>query len=434
MSERRRKLPTHTKMLLGFILGLVVGIIFRSFPILEPESLTWTVKNVAKPAGTLFLNLIFMVVVPLLFSALVLGVAEMGDAKRLGRIGVRSLLLTLVLSSIAVGIGLAAVNLVKPGQITPEQRTALQKSYNKEDTEKKVKQSQETKSVAETLLDLVPKNPLESATKALEGGLLPFMVFALIFGIALGAIDPEKSLPVKSFLEGLFAASLKVIEYAMAYGPIGVFFLIFAATADLGLDALFAVAKYALLVLAALAFHLIFTYGLVIRFFTKRNPVQYFKSLSGVMLTAFTTSSSNATLPHALKAGEEQLGLPKQINSFVLTIGATANQNGTALFEGITVLFLAQLFGVDLSIGQQLLVMGLSIVAGIGTAGVPGGSWPMIAIVVGMIGLDPMAIGLCIGVDRILDMSRTVLNVTGDLTIATVVSDWEGARLEPELG
>ncbi len=282
----------------------------------------------------------------------------------------------------------------------------------------------------QTIVDFVPKNPLESATKALDGGLLGFMVFTLIFGIALTSIEPEKALPIKALLEGLFAVCLRVIEMAMKFAPIGVFCLMFAAAAQLNIEAFAALAKYASLVLVALAVHMVFVYSAAIKVIAKRNPVEFFRQIRTVIITAFATSSSNATLPTALKVSEEEVGNPRDISSFVLTVGATANQNGTALFEGITVLFLAQLYGVSLSIGQQFIVMGWCIIAGIGTAGVPGGSWPMIAIILAQVGVPPEAIGLCLGIDRILDMSRTTLNVSGDIVIATCVAAMEGKSNE----
>ncbi|HZH97912.1 MAG TPA: dicarboxylate/amino acid:cation symporter, partial [Fimbriimonadaceae bacterium] len=380
-----------------------------------------------KPVGQLFLYAIFMMVVPLLFSALVMGVSELGDAKRVGRIGVRSLLMTVLLSGIAVLLGLGAINLFNPASgLTQEQRSELAARYSdKAEAEKRLKQA-ETPPDDPPLLGIVPKNPLKEAVRALEGGLLPFMFFALVFGIALGSIEQEKALPVKAFLDGIFAVSLKVIDFAMRFAPIGVFALVFYAVSVMGIDLLLAVGKYVILVIFLLAFHQFVVYSLVLKFIAKRNPLQFFRQIRTVMMTAFATSSSNATLPYALRSSEYELGIPRNIGSFVLTVGATANQNGTALFEGVTILFLASMFGVTLDLSQQLMVMGLAIVAGVGTAGVPGGAWPMIAIILVRLGVPAEGIGLVFGVDRILDMSRTVLNVTGDITIAACVAQMEG--------
>jgi DAACS family dicarboxylate/amino acid:cation (Na+ or H+) symporter len=252
------------------------------------------------------------------------------------------------------------------------------------------------------------------------------MFFALLFGIALASIEPARAAPVTAFFDGIFAVSQKIIEFAMRFAPIGVFFLVFQTASTLGIELFIAVGLFAGLVLLMLALHQFGTYSLALKYIAKRNPAEFFRSIRGVMLTAFATSSSNATLPVALRAAEEDVKLPRDISSFVLTVGATANQNGTALFEGMTILFLCQLFNVPLEFTQQLTIMGLAIVGGIGTAGIPGGAWPMIATILVMYKVPAEAIGLVFGIDRILDMSRTVLNVTGDLTIAACVSQLAG--------
>ena len=426
MIEERQKMPLHTRVLIGLAIGLIAGIICQAAFGPDNEVVQNIVKNYAYPIGQIFLRMIFMIVVPLLFAALVLGVMEIGDARKVGRVGVRALLLTIVLSSIAVCIGLLAVNIVRPGDGIPEERRELlMATYGNEDAQKTIAQSQEAKSVVDTLLEIIPKNPMVEANRALEGGLLPLMFFALVFGLAMGASPPDKVRTLKGFLEGIFEVSLKVIDFAMKLAPIGVAALVFGAIALLGWDAIAALGKYMLVVLFALALHLVVVYSLALKLIARMNPLDFFRRIKGVMVTAFATSSSNATLPTALKSAEEDLHLPRDISSFVLTVGATANQNGTALFEGVTVLFLAQFFGIPLTLGEQLGVMGLSIVAGIGTAGVPGGSWPMIALILMRYGIPVEAVGIVIGVDRILDMSRTVLNVTGDVTIATCVSEME---------
>ncbi len=428
----RKRMPLHTKILLSLVAGGTLGITLQFILPGGPknEYLVWFSENIANNVGSIFLTMIFMIVVPLLFSALTLGIAEIGDATKVGRIGFRALVMTIVLSGIAVVLGIAAVNAVKPGVGLPdEKRQALLAAIDKGAAEKKGAQEKQAEADPPTL-GIVPRNPILEASRALTGGLLPFMFFSLVFGIALSAIDPEKALPLKQFLEGLFAVSLKVIDFAMLLAPIGVFCLVFRTGAILGFDLITTLGKYVLIVLAALAFHQFVIYSLVIKFLAKRNPVEFFRQMKTVMLTAFATSSSNATLPTALKAAEEDLGLPRKISTFVLTVGATGNQNGTALFEGITILFLAQFVGVELTIAMQFQVMLLAIVAGIGTAGVPGGSWPMIAGVIQRFNIPVETIGIVLGIDRILDMSRTVLNVTGDMTIAACVAKWEGESSE----
>lgn len=440
--RREGKSQLHIWVLLSLVLGAALGLIAQNRLGTDHEGLKTFIAYVAKPAGTLLLNMIFMVVVPLLFAALVLGVAEIGDARRVGRIGVRALMYTLLLSGIAVALGLALVNAFKPGEtgMEPAARQAMidrfikpQKDDNAvADVEKKLASTKDLKNASETIVEFVPKNPLASAVDALGGGLLPFMFFALVFGIALSAIEAEKALPVKQFLEGLFAVSIKIVEYAMKLAPIGVFGFAFSAAATLGFDAFTAVLKYAVVVLVGLGIHLFIVYSVALKLFAKRNPIEFFRQMRTVMSMAFATSSSNATLPYALKVAEDEVGLPRDTSSFVLTVGATANQNGTALFEGITLIFLAQFYGVQLGVGEQIVVMLMAILAGVGTAGVPGGAWPMIAIILVRIGVPAEMIGICLGIDRILDMSRTTLNVTGDMVIACCVDAGEQRALARE--
>ena len=422
-----QKKSKHGLVLWGLILGAGLGLAAQ-LVLTSPDQqagLKWFNDNIASNVGNVFLALIFMVVVPLLFAALVNGVAEIGEVARVGKTGLRALAMTVVLSSIAVGIGLAAVNAIRPGEaLSAETRAKLQQDMNVEEAKKRAAVAEEKNDPP--VLGLIPRNPTLEATRALTGGLLPFMVFALIFGMALASIEPERAMPVKAFFEGLFLVSQKMIEFAMKLAPIGVFGLAFRSFSTLGYSVLGALGLYVLTVLGALAIHFFVTYPVVLKLVAKRNPWQFFRQLKPVILTAFATSSSNATLPIALKTAEEEVGLPRDTSSFVLTVGATANQNGTALFEGITILFLCQFVGVNLDLGQQLTVMGLSIVAGIGTAGVPGGAWPMIGSIIPRFGVPSETIGVVLGIDRILDMSRTVLNVVGDVTIAACVAQMEG--------
>lgn len=424
-------MPLFAKIFIGMFLGAILGVIAQNSLGAGNPDLKWWVDEVANPVGQIFLRMIFMVVIPLLFSALVLGITELGDVRRIGRIGMRALGMTFLLTGVAVGLALLAVNTMKPGTgIAPAEREKMMAMYaDSGKAEKSIEKAKEKTGFGQTLLGFIPENPFEEAAKPKLGGVLAFMVFALLFGIAMTGIEPEKALPLKQFLEGLFAVSLRLIEMAMSLAPIGVFALIFATAATLGFGAIAALGNWVGVVLLVLVIQLFGTYSLALRFIAKKSPVTFFRNVREVIVTAFTTSSSNATLPTALRVGEEKLGIPRSINSFVLTVGATANQNGTALFEGITVLFLAQLFGVQLAVADQLTIVGLCILAGIGTAGVPGGAWPMIASILVMVGVPPEAIGLCIGIDRILDMSRTVVNVVGDLTIAECVAAGEPMEL-----
>ena len=428
----RKRMPLHNKIFIGMILGAICGLATQYLVPDGPknETLKWILDYIMTPIGQIFLAMIFMIVVPLLLSALILGVTEIGNAAKVGRIGLKSLLFTVALSGIAVCIALAGVNIAQPGVGIPEEkRQMLLESFDPAEAEKKAS-SEKMAEVDPPVIGIVPKNPTLEATRALTGGLVPFMFFALIFGLAMIMSDREKVAPVKAFFEGMFEVCTKVIEIAMKIAPVAVFALVFKTGAILGLDAFVALLKYALLVIVLLAIHQFGVYSIFLKLFAKRNPLVFFKQMRKVMLTAFATSSSNATLPVALQAAEEDLALPRDISSFVLTVGATANQNGTALFEGVTIIFLAQFLGVPLDTTQQVTVLLLAIVAGIGTAGVPGGSWPMIGSVLRNFGIAPSVIGICQGIDRLLDPCRTVLNVTGDMTIACCVAASEGRPME----
>jgi DAACS family dicarboxylate/amino acid:cation (Na+ or H+) symporter len=427
--SRKPRMALHNVILISLLLGGLSGLAAQLMLGADNEELQAFVANVADPIGGIFLAMIFMVVVPLLFSALALGVNELGDVAKVGRVGIRTLVMTILLSSIAVILALVSVNIVQPGAGIDDASRARMTSYDKEAAASKGSVSEE-KVTDPPVLGIVPRNPLLEATRALTGGLLPFMFFALVFGLAMAMGDSQKVLPITRFMEGLFEISQQIISMAMKLAPIGVFFLVFKTGALMGWDAFIALGKYVLLVLSVLAFHQFVVYSLALQFIAKMNPLSFFRSIRKVQLTAFATSSSNATLPVALKSAEEDLGLPREVSNFVLTIGATANQNGTALFEGITILFLAQFMGVSLDLGQQATVLGFAILAGIGTAGVPGGAWPMIGSVLARFGIAPDTIGLVLGIDRILDMSRTVLNVTGDMVIAACVARWEGNPVE----
>ncbi|HEY7547273.1 MAG TPA: dicarboxylate/amino acid:cation symporter, partial [Blastocatellia bacterium] len=311
------------------------------------------------------------------------------------------------------------------------------------DAEKQVEANKKSTSTDSPILQvvktLVPDNPLASLSgvpsnpsTATSGGtpnMLHLMFFALFLGIAITLIPRQASAPFVRGMEALYEISAKIIDMIMKFAPYAVACLLFTNTARFGIDLLQALAWFVVTVLAGLALHMFGVYSLSVYFLSRLSPRDFFRRVKMVMLTAFSTSSSNATLPTALRVSEENLGVPREINSFVLTIGATANQNGTALYEGVTVLFLAQLAGIDLTLAQQITVAYLAILGGIGTAGVPSGSIPFIVLVLVNIGVDPNLIAIIIGVDRILDMCRTTLNVTGDITAATYVARSEGYEL-----
>ena len=438
--DRPRGMPLHTRILLGLVGGVVAGVATNYFVGGDNARVTWIVTNITEPVGQLFLRLLLMTVIPLVFSSLVVGVAGIGDVRKLGRVGLKCLAYTVIISAISVVIGLTLANTIRPGErIDPATAQALQERYGT-DASKRIEDAQKPakkKSVLTTVVEtIVPTNPIAAIAGVKEDpkegdtpNMIHLMFFALILGVATTMISTSVSAPFVRGLEALYEISAKIIDIIMKFAPFAVACLLFNNTARFGLDLLWALAWFVVTVLAGLAIHMFGVYSLSVYFLSRLSPLDFFRRVKTVMLTAFSTSSSNATLPTALRVSEENLGVPREINSFVLTVGATANQNGTALYEGVTVLFLAQLAGIDLTLGQQIMVAYLAILGGIGTAGVPSGSIPFIVLVLVTVGVNPALIAIILGVDRILDMCRTTLNVTGDITAATYVARSEGYEL-----
>jgi DAACS family dicarboxylate/amino acid:cation (Na+ or H+) symporter len=432
--DKPKGLPLHTKILIGLALGVIAGIVTNKVFGGDHPRVVWVVDNLTQPVGQLFLRLLLMIVVPLVFASLVVGVAGIGDIRKLGRVGLKSFGYCLVISAISVVIGLTLANTINPGKrIDPATSAALQQRYAT-DAAKTVEDANKAKTAAPTPLmsvveTIVPKNPFYAVSGKEDPNMLHLMFFALVVGIAITLLPVTVTAPVLRVLEGLYEITAKIIEIIMKFAPYAVACLLFNNTARFGLDLLQALGWFVLTVLLGLALHMFGVYSLSIYFLSRLSPLEFFRRIKTVIVTAFSTSSSNATLPTALRVSEQNLGVPQEINSFVLTVGATANQNGTALYEGVTVLFLAQLAGVDLSLGQQLMVVYLAILGGIGTAGVPSGSIPFLVGVLATIGINPALIAIIIGVDRLLDMCRTTLNVTGDITAATYVARSEGYEL-----
>ena len=437
-----RGLPLHTKILIGLIVGVVLGLIAHSVGSCErgvagdgdSNGLRDWLDNViywAEPVGKVFLRLMFMVVVPMVFSALSLAVVEIGDLKKLGRMGLKTLGFTAILSTSAVLIGVGLVNGLKPGySLGEEQRQKLLDQYSGGAADK-VAKAKQAKPVRDTLVDLLPENPLQEMVGAVDGsskgnGMLAVMVFALIFGVAITS-KPDETKTLVGWLEGLYAISMAVIGFAMKLAPVGAGCLVFALSAQLGFDILKTLFWFVLTALLGLGLQLFVVYSIVVFVFARMSPWKFFSGVSEAMLVGFGTSSSSATLPTAIKVAKEGLKLPQRVSNFVLTVGATGNQNGTALYEGVVVLFLAQVMGVELTASQQFTVVLMAVLAGVGTAGVPGGSLPLIVVVMQSVGVPGAAIGIILGVDRILDMCRTVVNVTGDLAIAACVAKSEPA-------
>ncbi len=423
----------HNKILIGLFVGLFLGLL-SNLLIEDKAQILWLVNYISYPVGQVFLRMIFMIVIPLIFVAIVLGISDFRDIHKIGRIGGKAIAFTFVITSISVLIGIVAVNTFEPGrQISETNRNALIQTINgSESITQIVGKVKESKGIIQIIIDIVPRNPFAEIVSAFDpnyqgGGLLSLMFFALVFGIAMSLVDPKKTEILNQSLQGIYDILMKIIDFAMKLAPFGVAALIFSTTSQLGFQVLSLLVSYISVVLIALLIHMIVTYGIILKYFVKINPIVFIKNISEVIITAFSTSSSNATLPTSIRVTNEKFKLDKDITNFVLTVGSTANQNGTALYEGITVLFLAQFYGIDLSISSQLVIILLSILAGIGTAGVPGGSLPLVVALLQTVGIPAEGIGIVLGVDRVLDMSRTVVNVTGDIVLTCWIDKSENS-------
>jgi DAACS family dicarboxylate/amino acid:cation (Na+ or H+) symporter len=417
----------HTKIFIGLITGATAGVL-SNFLFPDSPIIQFFQTYITDPLGKIFLNFLIMMVIPLVFASLSLGVAQIGDLKKLGKIGFKTISYFIVVTTVAVIIGLLLVNIIRPGDYLPATtKTQLMDSFKGQATE--IKQTTEkTEFGIQTLVNIIPRNPIAAVAKP-NPDMLALIFFSLIVGIALTLINQEKAAPLIKILEGINDVTIVVINIAMKLAPYGVFALIFSVTSRFGFELLVALSMYVVTVILGLALHLFGTFPVLLKFLSKYNPVKFFKKIETVILTAFSTSSSSATLPTTISVSQTNLGMPSQITGFVLPLGATMNMNGTALFEGVTVLFLAQVFGVNLSLGMQLIVILMSVLTAIGSAGVPSGSIPLLVMVLAMVNIPPEGIAIILGVDRILDMCRTVLNVTGDITCAAYIAKSEGYNL-----
>jgi DAACS family dicarboxylate/amino acid:cation (Na+ or H+) symporter len=416
------KFDQSYRMLAGLALGVLLGVVAH-MAWGDAPALQQFVKLVTEPAGKIFLRLLFVLVLPLIVSALALGVSGLGDLRSLGRIGAKTLAYTVVVSTIAVLIGVGMVNLMRPGSgLSPDLRARLLVQASAAPAPAPGTSA----TGVDFLVALVPGNVVRAMA---DGDMLAVMVFALLLGLGLAATRTESARRLEEMLQGLYDVTMRLLDFVIRLAPLGVACLTFTLTARLGYDILRQLGAYVLTVLLALAIQQFVIYSASVAWLGGMSPVFFFRGVREAMLTAFSTASSNATLPTALAVAERELHLPPHVSRFVLTLGSTANQNGTALFEGVTVLFLAQFYGVVLSLSQQFTVVFICILGGIGTAGVPAGSLPVVAMILGLVGIPAEGIGMILGVDRLLDMCRTTLNVTGDLAAAVVVSRGEAVPL-----
>lgn len=423
---------SHTRILLGLVLGAVLGCTMNALVragAVPAGPVDWSVKYVARPIGAVFLNLLFLAIVPLVFASLALGVTRLGGTANVGRIGLKTLGYFLITTGCAAVIGLTLVNVIKPGGYARDLREGLMAEYGKE-AEAKLATAKKKEFGVDTFVNVVPANPFLAFV---EKDMLAIVFTGLLVGFALTRIEPHRATQLVGLLEGVNQVTEVIIRWAMALAPYAVLALLYSTTAKLGYTLLISLGAFVLTVLAGLAVHQFVVLPVLVKFLGGMSPVEFFKRSRVVMLTAFSTSSSSATLPTAIKCAEEELGVPRDVSNFVLPLSASMNHNGTALFESVTVLFLAQAFQVTLGLEQQILVLVLCILTASGMAGVPGGSLPLIGLILVQFGVPAGGIALVIGVDRILDMCRTTVNVTADLTTAVFVARTErgAASREP---
>ncbi|HXV59445.1 MAG TPA: dicarboxylate/amino acid:cation symporter, partial [Vicinamibacteria bacterium] len=425
-----RIMSPHAKVTLGLAAGALFGLIVNLLVergAIPRGALDAVVSYATRPLGQIFLNMLFMVVVPIVFASLALGVAKLGHVGQFGRLSFHTFSYFVLTTTASALLGLLLVNVFQPGRgFDSDARDALLETFGEEASEKV--STGATGFSVDMVVDIVSRNPVREAA---EMRMLPIIFFAMLFGAALIGIREELRVPVLRLVEGIGEIMATIVGYAMRLAPYAVFALVFNVTARLGLDVVKQLGLFVVLVFSGYLLHLFGTYSLLLALVIRYPPRLFFKKVTPVMVTAFSTSSSNATLPTTIRHAERDLGVPPQIAGFVLPVGATTNMNGTSLFEAVLVLFLAQVFGVELSLGSQALVVVLSVLTAIGAAGVPSGAIPLIVGVLETVGVPGEAIALIIGVDRILDMGRTVVNVTGDVTAACFVSRRLGLALEP---
>jgi dicarboxylate/amino acid:cation (Na+ or H+) symporter, DAACS family len=416
-------MPLHTKILIGLVIGAIVGLIVNMTLGPDHAFVGSSNKYVAGPIGQIFLRLLFMVVMPLVFASISLGVAGLGDLRKVGRVGAKSLGFFIVSTVLSATLGILLVLAVRPGErVAEDVRTRLLATYAT-DASAKVEAAAQSTFGIETLVNVVTRNPIKSMV---DMDMLGVIFWGIMFGAALTLISAVRARPMIQVLEALQDVVIKIVEMAMKIAPLGVFMLIYGVTSRFGLDLLAPLASYVLVVIVGLILHLAVTLSVIVRVVGGLSPRLFYSRIRSAMITAFSTSSSAATLPTNIAVAEQNLGLPSKIAGFVLPLGNTMCMNGTSLYEGVTVIFLAQVFGVYLTIPQMVIIMLMSVITAVGAAGVPGGSLPLLVGILAMFGVPGEGIALILGIDRILDMSRTTVNVTGDQVATIYVARSEG--------
>ena len=406
-----------TQIFAGLILGAIAGIIYG------PDA------AVIRPVGTAFIRLIKMVVIPLIFASLLVGVASLGDLRKLGRVGTKTFAFYIAYYVSAVALGLFLANSLQPGSNLPENVQAELKASYGETADMQTIRAEERHSIGEVLLDIIPDNPADSFVRA---NMLQIIFIAMFMGVVISLLNKAKMKPVISFFEAINDIMIKIVEIVIKIAPFAVFALIAAVVGTFGVDILMSLVRYCAVVIGGLLI-LAFTYPAVVWLFTKYPYLKFWKGISKAQLIAFSTCSSSATLPVTMECAEDNIGVSKQISSFVLPLGATINMNGTALYQGVTAIFIAQVYGMNLGFGDQLVIVLTATLASIGAAGAPAMGVLMLVIVLRQVGIPLEGIALILGVERILDMSRTVINITGDVAAATIIAHSEKELHPPPL-
>ncbi len=401
----------------------------KSFRQVQEIKKVQTIAIQIKPIGTIFINLLNMIAIPLVLSSLIVGVASLGNLKKLARIGSKTILIYLSTTAIAISIGLILGNLIQPGKKLNERtKEELLLTYKTEVAQKV--QTEIEFNILDQLVNVVPKNIFKAMTNA---EMLQIVFFALMVGIALNFISQSKSEPVIKFFDGFSDTMIKLVDIVMKIAPFGVFALISATIAEFGFEILETLFWYIFTVIIGLLIHTIFIYGGLVKFFGKLSPNVFFKGIRRAQIVAFSTSSSAATLPVNMECCEENLGISKSITGFTLPLGATINMDGTALYQGVAAIFISQVFGMELSLYEQLVIIFTAVLASIGTAPVPGVGIIMLLIILKTVHIPEIGIALILGVDRVLDMCRTVTNVTGDAAVSVVIAKTENQLSKVDL-
>ena len=412
-----KKLPLHLRIILGMLLGVICGAVFTKFENGNAFILDWV-----KPFGTIFINALKLIAMPLIISSLIKGVSDLKDISRLSLMGGRTIGIYLITTIIAVSIGIIIVNTIRPGNsISESTRLDLIAAYETDAGEKQaVAKKQKESGPLQALVDLVPDNIFKATTENVN--MLQVIFFALFFGVGLILIPPKKAKPVKDFFDGFNEVILKLIDLIMLVAPFGVFALLATLIVESpSLDIFLALGLYTFTLVAGLT-SMIIIYTLLVKIYVKIKPSKFIRGISPAQLLAFSTSSSAATLPVTMERVEEHLGVDEEVASFVLPVGATINMDGTSLYQAVAAVFIAQAFGMDLSLGTQLGIIITATLASIGAAAVPSAGMVMLVIVLGQAGIPEAGLALIFAIDRPLDMCRTVVNITGDASVSMIVA------------